>query len=188
MKLVFGTISAAFGAIPGLLAFMAGLGVPPGENKLFGAVIESLGTLTLLILWGNRGRLKQIPLRALTKQAVVVGIAGLAFAVSYLVIYQICVVTCPLWDTVLFPLWLTGRLAWMVATQGGRSNALCHFATSVYQETQNHPISLAVTLTLMIVIYAAVSTCLTVAFGLFAVRAASTRLQNAPSNSDNLKA
>jgi hypothetical protein len=187
LKRAFGAISAAFGAIPGLLALMVGLGVPPDNNGLFGAVIECFGGLTLLILWGNRGKLKQVPLSRLTKRAVILGLVGLLFILIYLVIYPICVVTCPRWDAVLVPLWLSEKLASMVAAQGGRSQALCHYGfTSVYQEAHSNPVSLGITLGLLLVIYVAGSTCLTAAFGLFAVRAASTRPPNTPADADRI--
>lgn len=175
MKIIFGTVSAAFAAVPGLLAVMAGLGVTPGQNKLFGAVSESFGGLALLIMWTNRGKLRGVSLHRLTKWAILFGVGGLACAVVYLIMLQLCVVGCPSWDAVLFPLWLTGKLAAMVAAQGGRSNALCHYGfASVYQEAQNSPVSLAITLMLLLIIYVAVSTCLASAFGVLAVRSAAT--------------
>jgi hypothetical protein len=168
MTKLFAAISAAFAAIPGLAVLMFGLGAPPRMRSLFGGVIESFGALTLLILFVNKGKLRQKSLRRLTKWAVILGCIGFGCIALFAVLYQICVVYCPTRGTVLFPLWPTGELADMIAKHEGRVQALCDYGPTEITKAM-HPFALGVTIVVLLLAYAAVSTCLAAAFGLLAM-------------------
>lgn len=169
MKKLFATISGAFGAIPGLAVLMYGLGAPPGEWKLFGGVTESFGTLTLIILYVNKGKLGQISLRRLTNWAIALGCISFGGIGLYIALHEICIVHCALWGSVLYPLWLSGELAKVVAEHGGREQALCDYGAIEIVKAMS-PVVRGITIYFLLLVYTAISVCLAAAFGLLAVR------------------
>lgn len=172
MKKLFITFSAAFGAIPGLVVLSTELGVPPGQSKLFGAIIEAFGVLSLMILWINRGKLARAAARKVTTWAVTLGMICFVCLLLYVVLFKLCVISDPYRGIVLFPLWLSGKLNGMVILAGSRNGALVRYGYDAVREAaQNAPLALGLTTALLITIYQAIFTSLALAFGLLGIKA-----------------
>ncbi len=104
-------VTAFFGLIPGISVMISQLGVPPGVSSgLFGAVIETLGVATLLILILNRKWIKEMSIK---KMNVLVGISLFLFLASfslYLYLIGYVVIQLPNSDPLYRPFWPQGEL------------------------------------------------------------------------------
>lgn len=167
MKALLLSLAGIFAAIPGLLVLASGLGVPPGKTGLFGGAIEAFGTLALLLLWLNAGKLKRIPARTATRASVGLGIGALMMFAAYLVLFSFTVQSHSMRGTAYFPLWLDGTLQQMVERAGSRAAAIERYGIDAVHLAINEmsPAPLAITTVLMLTIYVLAFTLLTAAFG-----------------------
>jgi hypothetical protein len=167
MNKVFLAISGLFAAIPGFAIMWKGIGTPPDYTFLFGGVVEAFGCLSLLLLWMNRVKIRKIESRKIVKAAIILGLSGFISIITYIILFNVCVVSHPTNHTVFFPLWLSGQLENMVTMAGGRWAALDYFGWfGIYQATQNTPVALALTAAILLFVYQAIFSTLAIAFGL----------------------
>jgi hypothetical protein len=136
---------------------------------IFAGVIEALGVLTLLVLWLNKGWLEQWHRARATRWAIGLGAASLILLMLYLILFNFCVITHPLYaDRVFFyPFSLSGKAAQMVEMAGSRYHAIGKYGPDAVQDALN-ALSTAQTITAMVLllVYQAVFTALTAAFGI----------------------
>ena len=166
MKNLLSALSGIFSTIPGLAVIASGIGVPPSYQILFGGVIEALGVLALLILWVNREALRKESRRKITTWAVILGSTSLLLICLYIIAYNHCVVTVGDRALVYYPLWLTGEGAAQIARVGGRVAAVSYYGSGGVQAiVDTMGTALNVTTALLLFLYQAIFTSLTLAFG-----------------------
>ncbi|MBA7496255.1 hypothetical protein ES702_06854 [subsurface metagenome] len=171
MKKLFLAVSGVFGVIPGVTILLSGLLVPPGKKLLFGGVVEAFGALILVILWANKNKLVKFSSAKATKLSIVFGILFFIFLVIYLILNSFCVVQHGTRGTVYYPLWTSGDLAGMVEKAGGRYAALDMYGIdAVIEATHKSEISLVLTTIILLFVYQAVFSTLTIAFGILGFR------------------
>src|SRR5260221_11341881 len=111
LKTLFTTVSGIFAVIPGITVLMSNLGVPPNTSKfLFAGTIESLGVLTLLLLWLNKEKIVSWSVYKITKLCVVSIIIFFISFVAYLFLFGWLVVPVDNTESLFFPLWSNGEL------------------------------------------------------------------------------
>jgi hypothetical protein len=179
MKKVFLAASGAFGSIPGITVLMTGLLVPPGQNIIFGSIVEILGVLTILILWVNKGKIERWSQKRVTKWSIGLGIGFVFCLVFYFLLFSEVVVkaTDPIYadqpdslKTVFFPFWLTGDLAKRVEQEGSRIAVVNKYGPQpIRKAVDSMPNSSnykAWTTAILVFLYQGVFTLLTVTFGI----------------------
>lgn len=174
MKKLFIGVAAAFASIPGVAILLKGLGTPPHYETIFGGTIEAFGTLSLLVLWLNKGKLKKIPYSKVTKWAVALAIVSLISMLAYIGLFKYCVISHPTHDTAYFPLWTSGDIARYVEKAGGRWAALDRYGIfAVESAIQRMPTyAIVITTIVLLLVYQIAFTSLTLAFGLLGFRRA----------------
>lgn len=168
MKKLFLAASGGFAAIPGLAVILRGIGAPPGYEYLFGGVIEAFGSLSLIILWINRNKLRRLARSRITKAAIKLTVFGFGCLAIYLWLFNWCVVTDPTHGTIYYPLWLSGHVAEVVNAAGGRWRALADYGNyALYKEIRQMPVyALIITTVVLLFVYQTIFTSWTIAFGL----------------------
>jgi len=169
MKKLFLAASGCFGAVPGLATLLLGIGTPPGDYRyLFGGVTESMGALAIIILWANKGKLKRMPTRKITRVAILLGFGGFISIVLYVGLFKFCVISHPDHGTVYYPLWTSGRILELVNRTGGRWQALDRYGNTIIHNAIARMPSYAITVTTAVLLLAhqSISTSLALAFGL----------------------
>jgi len=125
LKTLFTTVSGIFAVIPGITVLMSNLGVPPNTSKfLFAGTIESLGVLTLLLLWLNKEKIVSWSVYKITKLCVVSIIVFFISFVAYLFLFGWLVVPVDNTESLFFPLWSNGELQRGLAEFGGSKSEL----------------------------------------------------------------
>ena len=114
-----GVLSVAVAALA-----VAGVGVPPEQGLLFGAVELVLTAIVAGLAYQSRCRTWQLPVARLRTLLLVAGGVAGASLLGYLLVYNFCVVEHPSWGRLLFPFWTSGRLAAMVERAGSRYGAV----------------------------------------------------------------
>jgi hypothetical protein len=172
MKRLFIGASGIFAATPGLAIILKGTGTPPEYNYLFGGVIEALGALSIIILWINKGKIKRLPIRKITRVAIILSVVCFASLILYIGLFKFCVISHPAHGTVYYPLWTSGRIAELVGRTGGRWEALDRYGiTPIYNAISQMPAyAITITTALLLFVYQAIFTSLTIAFGLIGFR------------------
>jgi hypothetical protein len=172
MKKLFTGASGLFAATPGIAIILKGIGTPPGYNYLFGGVIEALGGLCIIILWVNKGKIKRLPIRKITRVAIILGLVSFASLILYIGLFKFCVISHPAHGTVYYPLWTSGRIAELVGRTGGRWEALDRYGiTPIYNAISQMPAyAITITTALLLFVYQAIFTSLAIAFGLIGFR------------------
>ena len=171
---VFSGISAVFALIPGMAILTTSLGVPPGASKVvFGATIEAVCVLTLLILWVNKKNVKRIALNSINKYAVLAGGAFVALFILYSFLYGYYVEEVPHTASILFPLWPNGELAEGLQTHGSRMNLIEAWGRDdVYKVIQgSSSAAIQVTTMLFLLVYMGIFLTLTIGFGMLGIKA-----------------
>lgn len=168
MKKLFRAASGVFGALPGVAIIVKGIGTPPDYNWLFGGVIEALGALSLILLFVNRMKIKRFSDRKVTRVAIILAIVFFASLICYTLLFEHCVVTHPARGTAYYPLCLDGEIAEMVESAGSRFEAIERYGIAGVVLAIGNMGGAALTLTtiLLLSIYQAVFTSLTLAFGI----------------------
>lgn len=168
MKKLFLAASALFAAVPGLMVISKGVGTPPDYEYLFGGVIEAFGTLSLLILWVNKNKLKEITPSRITKLAITLGTISFLSLIIYIALFKFCVVSHPTHYTAYYPLWTSGEIAKYVERTGGRWAALDRYGIYPIESAIHKmpPYAIPVTTAVLLFLYQMIFTSLTIAFGL----------------------
>jgi amino acid transporter len=178
MKKLFAAASALFGSIPGFAVMWRGIGVPPDYSLLFGGIIECLGVLALIVLLVNRKRIKKLTDRSVTKTAILLTTSAVLCLAVYLYLLQLCVVSHPTHGTIYFPLWTSGHITQIIESTGGRYAALDkygnHSVANAVRQMPGYPMAIAFTTIILMVLYQAIFTCLTVAFGMIGLHQGKT--------------
>lgn len=175
MKKLFLALAGAAGAIPGIAVWQSGLGTPPGEfnGRLFGGVVEAFGAASLLLLWVNRVRLRSLPKRTVTKLSVYMILLCFVLLAVYIWLFGLTVVKHEFRGTVFYPLWTSGELAKIVkAAANSRYYAIEKYGIdAVIEAIQKMPSwSLAVTTIVLLFVYQAIFSTLTIAFGMLGIQ------------------
>jgi hypothetical protein len=168
IKKLFLAASALFAAVPGFAVMWKGIGTPPDYAYLFGGVIEAFGSLSLIILWANKNKIKRLSTKRITKLAIRLGVLAFLFLVLYIFLYSYCVKAHPTHDTVFYPLWTSGRLAELVKRAGGRWEALDKYGFwPIYNGINAMPTyARVITVSILLFVYQAIFSTLSLAFGL----------------------
>jgi hypothetical protein len=168
MKKLFLAASGLFAAVPGFAVMWKGIGTPPDYGYLFGGVIETFGSLSLIILWANKNKIKRLPTKKITKLAIKLGVLAFLFLAFYILLYEYCVKSHPTHDTVFYPLWTTGRVSELIANAGGRWEALDRYGYwPIYNGINAMPAyAIVITISILLFVYQAIFTALSIAFGL----------------------
>ena len=170
MKALFLAASGMLAAIPGLAIILKGVGAPPGEEILFGGLVEAFGVLSLLILWINRAKLKRIARKRITNWTIWLAAIFLVCLSSYIFLFRHCVVQHPTHQTVYYPLWTSGHISEIIDRTGGRYQALDrygnHSINTAIREMPQYALVSAITTALLIFLYLGFCTSLTIVFGL----------------------
>lgn len=176
LKTIFLLISAASGAVPGVAVLATGIGTPPESKALFGGIMEACGAFSLLILWTNRGTIKKMNPKILSRRSVVLVSLFLLSLITYVLLYSTCVKT--LDGETYFPLWTSGKLHEMVQMAGTREAALDRYGIDAVHEAIGHMpgYALPVTTIILLLIYQSSFAFLTVAFALLAISESEPRL------------
>jgi hypothetical protein len=172
MKKLFQWASAFVASVPGLAGMAAGVGTPPGSKAMFGAAIEAFGGLTVLLLFLNKKTIKGMSDSATTRWVIVCGACAFGSIVSYMLIYQYCLIQVEERTLVYFPLWTTGQAAVMVERAGGRAAAIEMYGSAAVEGAIGKMSSLArpVTTTILLALYQGIFSMLALAFGLVGFR------------------
>lgn len=167
MKKLLLAAAGIFSAIPGLAIIQIGVGAPPGYKVLFGGVIEAFGTVSLLLLWVNRKRIKRYTARRVTRQATALVMGCFICIAFYISLFSFCVVEHRR-GTAYYPLWTSGKIADMVVRAGSRRAAIEKYGiAAVVQAIDEMPsISLALTTVTLLFVYQGIFTTLSIMFGL----------------------
>jgi|WetSurMetagenome_2_1015567.scaffolds.fasta_scaffold371903_1 hypothetical protein len=168
MKKLFISASCVFGVIPGIAVIKSGLGAPPGYDILFGGIIETLGALSILVLWLNKNRIIKIALHKKNKIVYILGILSFLFIINYLFIFNHCVIRDENRGTLYFPLWTSGELSEMIEKQGTRQNVIIKYGIDSVRDAINKMSDTALTFTTVILLffYQLIFTSLTIVFGI----------------------
>lgn len=168
MKKLFLAASGLFAAVPGFAVMWKGIGTPPDYEYLFGGIIETFGSLSLMILWANKNKIKRLPTKKITRLAIRLSVLAFLFLVSYIFLYNYCVKSHPTHDTVFYPLWTTGDVSKWITQAGGRWNALNKYGyTSISSGINAMPAyAIVITVSIFLFVYQAIFTTLSIAFGL----------------------
>lgn len=170
---VFSGISATFALIPGITILMTNLGVPPGASQIiFGASIESVCILILLILWVNRQKIKQLSSPRITKYTILLGGSFVFLFISYLFLYGYYVEEVPHTAPLLFPVAPRGELAEGLQTFGSQLRLVEAWGRDdVYKVIQSSSsVSIQLTIILFLLNYMGIFITLTTGFGLLGIR------------------
>lgn len=167
MKKLLLTAASVFGALPGLTVMQSGIGTPPGYKVLFGGTIEAFGTLALLVVWTNRGRIKRLAADRVTKLSLSLALSSFAFLLLYVVMFQYSVISHQR-GTAYYPLWITGKAADMVERAGSRKAAIERYGIDAVRQAidENPGIDLSLTTIFLLVVYQGIFTTLCIVFGL----------------------
>jgi hypothetical protein len=101
----FTAVSGVFAVIPGIAILITSIGVSPTASKaLFGGIIESLGVLTLILLWVNKDAIKKMPIRGINRLALIAIGMFLLSLFTYIFFYGYLVEEVPDSEALYFPL------------------------------------------------------------------------------------
>jgi hypothetical protein len=174
LKSLFSTVSGIFAIIPGLSILISNVGVPPNTSKfLFAGTIESLGVLTLLLLWLNKEKIASWSVYTVTKLCVIAIIIFFISFVVYIFLFGWLVVPVDNADSLFFPLWANGELQKGLADYGGSKSELIRQwgRDDVYKVIQNSSTApLLWTTILFLFIYQLIFVALTFAFGVLGTK------------------
>lgn len=182
MKNLFLAASGSLAVVPGFATLLAGVGYPPGLGMLFAGCVEAFGGLALLLIWANRQRLIALRRRTVVLVAVAMAIVALACIITYYAVFEHCVVVSLKeiqkgYGAVYFPLWLQGDMAKLVTEEahGSRVEALHLFGpqkiAEKLTEMPGYGFAWLITTVVLVFLYQALFTSLTIAFGMAALHA-----------------
>ncbi len=167
--------SGAFAVLPGFALLVTGLGVPPGYRFLFFGVLEAFGILALLLVYLNRSYIQRMSKKSITSVAIVLAVCALMSIIVYVPLHNLCLIesTKPEYDgfgAIYFPICVTGTLADNVQRLGSRTAAVDGYGPAVIEEQLQRMSGISwrrpVTTIVLLLIYQACFTVLTIAFGL----------------------
>src|SRR5437667_7234 len=124
MGAVLFALAVAFAIVPAGIA-MGGIGVPPQQEILFASTLSILAVIAVGVAYQNRYGIWRQPIAHLSRLFLVAGGVSAGLLIGYLLVYNLCVVQHPTYkDKVVFPLWLSGKIAEMVRIAGSRYGAV----------------------------------------------------------------
>jgi hypothetical protein len=169
LKRFFLTVAAASGAVPGLAVISSGIGTPPESKVLFGGIMEALGTVTLIVLWINRAKIKELSVRKITRLSILLAVLFVVFLIAYVILLNLCVKNEG--GATYFPLWTSGQLNEMIQHAGSRDAALDRYGIDAVHEAIHRMPSFALPITtaILLVMYQLVFTLLTTVFAFLGI-------------------
>ena len=156
MGAILFAVAVAFAILPAGIA-LGGIGVPPQQGILFASTQMILATVAAGVAYQNRYRIWMLPIARLSRMLLTAGGASAGLLIGYLVLYNQWVVEHPLYKSkILFPLWLSGKVAEMVQTAGSRYSAIDVYGlAAVFDAVSEMPGAVyALTLGAMLALYA----------------------------------
>lgn len=170
MKKLFGSAAAVFASIPGLTIMISEAGAPPSRELFFGAVIEAVCVLLLLSLWVKRQSIKEMDHSLVVKYSLSTGVAFFALLLTYVMLFQICVVEHHVRGIVYYPIKTSGDIANFIAQYGSRLaviEGLGHSGAIVsLNKMANIQFWLGLTTAILLTLSTTAFACLTAAFAL----------------------
>lgn len=178
MRNLFVILSTLFNTIPGIATFLKALKVPPGYKFIFSSTVEAFGVLSLLLLWVNRKKIKNMCSSKVTLWAIVLGIISFICICCYVWLLDLCLIHHVRGD-VYFPIWLDGEIADMVSRAGGRYAAITKYGIdSVCKAIEQTGNSIAFTNIILLIVYQMIFTALGISFGLLGFHKKDIKLKN----------
>ncbi|UII31349.1 hypothetical protein LVD17_23945 [Fulvivirga ulvae] len=174
---VFSAISACFALVPGMIILITEMGIPPGTSRVvFGATIEAVCVLILLVLWVNRQRIKRFSFERITKYTIILGSGYVILFTSYLFLYGYYVEEVPYVADLLFPVWPGGELAEGLQIHGGQTKLVEAWGRDdVYKVIQSSSqASLQATTILFLLNYMGIFMTLTTGFAILGIKVSMT--------------
>lgn len=170
---LFGLASGAFAVIPGITVLTKNIGVPPNASSaLFAGTIETVGVLTLLIMWINKEHIAHLSAGRVTRLAT----CGLAVffvsLLSYLFLFDYYVVEVPAAKSLFFPMWPAGELRADLQKFGSRTEVIHQWGRDdVYKEIQESSrTALIITTLIFLLVYQLIFASLTFSFGILGIK------------------
>jgi hypothetical protein len=149
-------VAVALAIVPAGIA-MGGIGVPPQQRILFASTQLILAAIAIGVAYQNRYRIWMQPIARLSRMFLTAGGASVGLLIGYLLVYNQCIVEHPLYENkILFPLWLSGKVAEMVRTAGSRYGAVDMYGlAAVFDAISEMPGAVyALTVVAMLALYA----------------------------------
>ncbi|MES2111862.1 MAG: hypothetical protein V4577_24100 [Bacteroidota bacterium] len=180
----FFTVAAGvFAVVPGLATLISKVGVPPDSSStLFSAVIESLGVLTLMILWLNKGRIQKKSEQKVTNLSIGGIVFFLVSLFSYIFLYNYLIEDVPNSRPLYFPLWAQGELKTDLVKYGTRNELITQFGrddvAKLIQESSKQ--ALSITTLVLLFLYQLIFVPLTFSFGILAVKSINSEPKSRP--------
>jgi hypothetical protein len=169
----FTLASGIFAVIPGLTVLISNVGVPPNASKtLFSATIESLGVLTIILLWLNRKWIQGLSVRTVSKLGIISIVLFITCLFLYIFLYGYLVFQYKISEPLFFPLWSEGKLTYWLQKFGNRSDLIENLGRDdVYRLIQESSMTpLLFTTLLMLFIYQLIFVSLTFSFGIIGIK------------------
>lgn len=116
--------SVGVGLLPGVTVLLSGTGSPPGLSGLFGGIIETFSAVALVLVWLNRGKLRNARRSLVTRATIALGAVALLLFVGYTLLFRYCVISLADRSPVYFPLVACESLATEIDLAGGSRAAL----------------------------------------------------------------
>ena len=164
--------SGTFALVPGIAVLITEVGVPPGTSSvMYATVMESLGVLSLLILWLNKNKLQQLSVKSATRITILLAVSFFVFLIVYLQLFGFYVVSTPGSESLLFPLWPQGELASGLAKYDSKATLIREWGRddvfNVIAESSN--LALQWSKMVFLLVYVIMFTSLTLSFGILGV-------------------
>jgi len=175
IQTIFKTTSATFALIPGLAVMLAIVKLPPGvSNILFGAIVESLGVFTLLVLFLLAKKIMLLPMKRVLNMSILF-FSFFVFAILlYLGCCDILIIHTNKFETsVLFPLWGSSELDNLINSAGSRYNLVFQYGPAGVEDIIAQDLfALSFTKIFLCLIYLSIFEFLIFSFGLIGLRLA----------------
>ncbi len=171
---IYGKLSATFALIPGLIILTTNLGVPPNSSEiLYFAIIESIGSLTILFLWVNRNYISDLNNAKINKFIIISFIMFIIFLIGYIIIFDLFIIYSTEYDRrVFFPFWSDIKLELLIDKYGSKLNAINELGPQaiidfIYKTSRKY---LVFTNIIFLCVFIIISECLVIPFTLLAIR------------------
>lgn len=170
-----GIAARCLGTLPIVTALVIGFTIPPGNAELFTVTLLALGPLSLLLLWAHKDAIRNWTGRRVMRTSLGL-IAGSLVAIAlYSWTYDHCVVAFE-GENIVFPLWPTGDLAFMLEKAGSPTEALYTYQPAAVKDaiTQQPSHRRTATRVVMLMLYQGIFVPLSIAFGIAGIKGIKT--------------
>jgi hypothetical protein len=173
LKNFYSAASAVFAVMPGMTILLSNVGVPPNTSKvLFAGITESLGVITIMILWLNKQKFKTLTNRSVTRLCLISLSIFLIAICSYFFLFALLIVPVNNSEALYFPLWPAGELKESLQQFGSKAELIRQWGRDdVYKVIQSSStIALQFTTLILLIIYQLIFVSLTFSFGILGIK------------------